>query len=473
MPIKQLNVDSISYGRVFREISFRVAQNETIAIMGRNGSGKSTLARVLAGLRRPSAGEIRLLEDGPQDDGAEQERWRRVALIGQHPRRQTIGATVTEELGFGLLNLGATPVEIREKVREILAELDMRGLAGQSPITLSGGERQRLVVAAFLLMEPAFIILDEALSMLDRRAEEKILALLKRRAARLGQIWLTHDADLAAKADRIFRLEDGLLREISKRQVLADRETEAWRKNGVSRLEPAAASRSETPLIEWLDAEFFAKMKVRQSVYAGDFIGILGASGSGKSTILESVAGLAQPEKGRILHSGRAAKKAEACGFVLQEAGEYVLESSVFREIYYGEKKKRLQSYRENAGELEEVFRRFGLEPSWADRSLEALSGGERQKVALAAALRNEPSLILLDEPLLGLDADSKGEILRIIDGWKRSTVLYAAHDLQEVAARANRLWLVDHGRVIFECPAQRWREHSALFEAAGVRYTP
>ena len=116
------------------------------------------------------------------------------------------------------------------------------------------------------------------------------------------------------------------------------------------------------------------------------------------------------------------------------------------------------------------LLERFGLSVSMADIAPERLSGGERQKVALAAALRTPPEILLLDEPLLGLDATSRAGIQKMISEWDELTILYVTHDLSEVLQDADRIWLVENGKVVLDCPIQRWQEHQEQFRVAGVR---
>ena len=116
------------------------------------------------------------------------------------------------------------------------------------------------------------------------------------------------------------------------------------------------------------------------------------------------------------------------------------------------------------------LLEKHGIPLNLAEVVPEHLSGGERQKVALAAALRTRPEILLLDEPLLGLDAMSRAGIQRMISSWEGMTILYVTHDLREVARYADRLWLVENGVVVLDCSIQCWEEHQKQFRAAGVR---
>lgn len=211
-----LKVQNIRYRDILKVVTFDWHQGEIIALLGANGSGKSTLAKLLAGLLEPEAGEIQLTVDGAVCAWNTVQRWQKIGLVGQHPRRQMIGATVAEELSFGLLNLVKDPSWVRHKVRELAGAIGLQGKEDQSPATLSGGERQRLVATAILAMQPSFLVLDEALSMLDARSQANLLDLLMQARPETGQLWITHDAELASKADRVLLLQAGKLVDLGK-----------------------------------------------------------------------------------------------------------------------------------------------------------------------------------------------------------------------------------------------------------------
>ncbi|MDR3599409.1 MAG: ATP-binding cassette domain-containing protein [Desulfosporosinus sp.] len=489
--MKVLQVQNIRYGKIVNGVDFDWHQGEIIALMGANGSGKSTLAHLLAGLIEPEGGQIRLALDGTVCDWNTVKRWQEIGLVGQHPRRQTIGATVAEELGFGLMNLGMTSHAVQNRVRELAISVGLGGKEDQSPATLSGGERQRLVTAAILALQPAFLILDEALTMLDTRAQAKVLELLFQARTETGQLWITHDWELASQANRLLIIQNGKLADLGKpSDVFANREKCALYglgevyakpisltpkylqiKDVVGLARPKAVLRR--PVLEWKQTNYVSRLQLDKVVRAGEFIGIVGPSGSGKTTLLESVIGLILPNEGQLMVGGVQVSKVSLntlrrkIRLVLQEAGEYLIGRSVYHEIFYSDSRQELKiKTQEKLAVLEE----FGLSVSLAEVAPERLSGGERQKIALAAALRTAPEILLLDEPLIGLDATSRAGIQTIISAWNDITILYVTHDLREVLQDADRIWLVESGNVILDCSIQCWQEHQEQFRAAGVR---
>ena len=509
MSLNQLWGTHIRYG-IIHELNFFLQQGEVIALMGPNGAGKSTLARIIAGLIKPTSGEIRLAKSGVEQSWLDLKRWQEIGLIGQHPRRQTIGATVAEELGFGLLNLGYGVKEAREIVKELAFNIGLGDQLNQSPATLSGGERQRLVIAAVLALRPSFLILDEALTMLDERAQEACLKLLKAQSEGMGQLWITHDPELARKADRLLVMKKGRLTDMGKpEKVLNDsalceefsiRQSEKLKPLDVQSVElwkkfEWALSRSgDTPILhkrqdrvqkveevdegyvlEWKDAHYGTRLRITEGIKAKEFIGVLGPSGAGKSTLLDSAIALIKPLKGKLLAFDEEISTQSInqlrrnVRLMLQEPGEYQIGSNVYHEVFYLQsRKERKVNHQANLRYLEV----FDISEHQAKKAQEQLSGGERQRVALAAALESLPEVLLLDEPLLGLDAEGRALFQSILKELKgRLTIVYVTHDLSEVVGLADRLWLIDEGRLTLDCPGKDWPMYMNQFKKAGVRF--
>ena len=463
---KMLIGRGISQG-IIQSADFCLRQGEVIALMGPNGAGKSTLARIMAGLLEPVSGEVSLVKDGQIIPWSKVRRWQEVGIIGQAPRRQTIGATVGEELGVGFLNLGYEVKKVQELVRKLADELGLGDKLNQSPATLSGGERQRLVLGAVLALNPAFILLDEALSMLDTRAQKACLKLLKEKGKSMGQLWITHDPKLAEKADRLWVMKDGkaldmgnpiialndsdLIQELTKGYKTQEEIGDRYFKVQSLRCAERLSEGSESPILEWQEAEYGSRLQLTESIKEKSFLAILGPSGAGKSTLLESALALIHPSQGRFLAFGQeVTRKTTGLGrracLLLQEPGEYIIGSTVYDEVFYLLKK----SERKVRHELNlDYLQVFGVPADKTYAFPEALSGGERQRVALAAVLESLPDILLLDEPLLGIDASGKRMFQDLLQGLKgKMTILYVTHDWWEVRDLADEVWLVEEGRI-------------------------
>jgi biotin transport system ATP-binding protein len=179
--------------------------DDRIAIIGLNGSGKSTLVRLLNGLLLPATGEVRI---GDLRTGRDDRQIRRsVGFVFQNPENQIVMPVVVEDLAFGCRNLGLSRAETEARVRQVLDDLDLAGLADRESHTLSGGEKQLVALAAVLVMKPSVIVFDEPTTMLDLRNRRRLQEVIDSLPQRV--IMVTHDLDLAAGYPRVIVLHQG------------------------------------------------------------------------------------------------------------------------------------------------------------------------------------------------------------------------------------------------------------------------
>ncbi|WP_083479052.1 energy-coupling factor ABC transporter ATP-binding protein [Lapidilactobacillus concavus] len=194
------------------QISLQMMPNQWIAIVGHNGSGKSTLAKTFNGLIEPQSGEIyfdgQLLTEETVWDVRGQ-----LGIVFQNPDNQFVGATVADDVAFGMENNGIPRDEMLVRVEAALRQVRMWDYRHQEPARLSGGQKQRVALAGVLAQRPKVIILDEATSMLDPQGRSEIIDLMSqlRAAGDFTIISITHDVDEAALADQIFLIDDGHL----------------------------------------------------------------------------------------------------------------------------------------------------------------------------------------------------------------------------------------------------------------------
>ena len=194
------------------DVSLKVYPGEWIAIIGHNGSGKSTLAKTINGLLAPESGKVQVGEY----QLTEEHLWsirRMVGMVFQNPDNQFVGATVEDDVAFGLENQGIPREEMVIRVQEALKQVRMNEFATREPARLSGGQKQRVAIAGVVALRPDIIILDEATSMLDPEGRAEVIATIKKikEENNLTVLSITHDIDEAANANRILVMHQGKL----------------------------------------------------------------------------------------------------------------------------------------------------------------------------------------------------------------------------------------------------------------------
>lgn len=197
--------------RALDDVSLSIGRGEFVAVLGSNGSGKSTLAKHLNALLLPTEGVCRV--DGI-DTREEAEVWRirqKVGMVFQNPDNQLIAAVVEDDVAFGPENLGVPSREIRQRVDEALAAVNMTAFRSYAPHLLSGGQKQRVAIAGTLAMQTEAIVFDEATAMLDPEGRAEILSIVKRlhEEQQITVIYITHFMEEAAAADRVVVLDQG------------------------------------------------------------------------------------------------------------------------------------------------------------------------------------------------------------------------------------------------------------------------
>ena len=181
------------------------------AILGHNGSGKSTMAKLMNGLYLP--GEGRVTVDG-MDTADGDHTWdirKRAGMIFQNPDNQLVATVVTDDVAFGLENLGMDPKEMPERIGWALEQVGMTEYAGKAPHLLSGGQKQRVAIAGVLAMQPEAIIFDESTAMLDPQGRREVLSAVKRLNREMGitVLWITHFMEEAVECGLVHVMHEG------------------------------------------------------------------------------------------------------------------------------------------------------------------------------------------------------------------------------------------------------------------------
>ena len=193
-----------------RGVDTAIEKGSFVVVLGHNGSGKSTFAKSLNAILLPCGGKVYVEGMDTQDEACLLEIRRRVGMVFQNPDNQIVANVVEEDVAFAPENLGVASEEIRRRVDDALAAVDMTAFMTHAPHLLSGGQKQRIAIAGVIAMEPECIVLDEATAMLAIGRQEVLSAVHKlNREKGITVVLITHHMNEAEEADRVIVMDDG------------------------------------------------------------------------------------------------------------------------------------------------------------------------------------------------------------------------------------------------------------------------
>ena len=210
--LKDLSFSYIENGPLnIKEITLDIKRGQSVAIIGHNGSGKSTLAKLIDGILVQKSGDIFIFGVKMTDDNVLLLR-RDIALVFQNPDSQFIGATVRDDIAFGLENECVDPKAMPQMIEECAKKVGMEEYLDREPCNLSGGQKQRVAIAGAIARKSSILILDEASAMLDPKGKSDLRALIKKTREEnpdLTVLNITHELEDASVADRVIVLNAG------------------------------------------------------------------------------------------------------------------------------------------------------------------------------------------------------------------------------------------------------------------------
>ena len=483
--------DAKHTGRALNRVSFFVTRGERIAVLGHNGSGKSTLVKILGGLEAPTEGTC--LVNGTDIQTMDFRTLRgTIGMVFQDPENQIVAAMVEDDVAFAPENQGLPSNEIQERVDSSIERVNMMKKRDSAVHALSGGEKQRVALAGALAAKVECLILDEATAMLDPKGRLDVeKALRELHAEGMTIIQVTHQIeaenfddiqrvivlshgqvkwqgstsefwDMAGelgfelpdefKAKRYFaehniRFPDDMMniKSESSREIQRDNLTEKFRIENLSFM---------------YDGKNQVLRKINANVYAGEWLSVIGRTGSGKSTLVQHLNALFKIQEGNIYFDGKdIPQKGEEVhalrqkvGLVFQHPEDQLFSPTVKEELAFAPKNAGFKGH-----ELDDAIL-YGLQcvslpVEFLERNPIALSGGERRLVAIASVLSAKPECIVLDEPLAGLDASYQKKLLAMLSKLRDEgkTVITISHDLNMALNYSDRILILRDASVVQE----------------------
>ncbi len=538
-----------------RNVDLCVREGEFVAVLGHNGSGKSTLARLTNGLLKSTAGEITVLGMDAKEESNLFEIRKQVGIVFQNPDNQTVASIVEDDIAFGPENIGVPREEIGERIDFALRSVGMEAFRHATPNRLSGGQKQRVAIAGVLALKPRVMILDESTAMLDPKGRREVIDVVRRlnREEKLTVILITHFAEEAMLADRAVVMHRGeivaegtpkevfsqndlekyslvtprpmrICRELTSHglpvsdgmeaEALADGICTAMREvdpRSISQTEGAGMrSQATDEVVGCVRAERLSHVYNPNSPFAtwalegvdleirsGEFFGIIGHTGSGKSTFVQHLNALIKLPSAEKKYKAKKVKKGQTpppkttltvsgydltdkntdfrtlrskVGMVFQYPEYQLFAETVFEDVAFGLKNFRPDVTKEEAYTLvREALETVGLSfDELKNRSPFELSGGQKRRVAIAGVVVTKPEILVLDEPAAGLDPLGKEEIMSLLHklhgDWCK-TVIVVSHDMDEIAENCSRAAVFSEGKVLaVGTPKELFKDAEALY---------
>ena len=466
---------------IIKGVSLQVAQGEFVSIVGPSGSGKSTTVLSVMGLLPPS---LKLVSGHGEVAGTRVDFTDSSAIAGLRGKQ---AGMIFQDPFTGLnpvLRCGVQaeePLRIhtdigrrqrRGRVLELFREVgleDPERIYGSLPSQLSGGQVQRVMIAMAVSMEPSLLLADEPTTALDAATERSVIGLLDRlRQDRgMGVVLITHDTELATSiSDRILPMREG--RFISLSGQLQDKEAET---GAIDYRAPAGAGVGQPVVHVSAVSKTFAQRSlagrtrpriqaledVSFNIRRGETVGVVGMSGTGKTTLGRCLAGLERPDAGTVQIEDTQIWGANQSGqpspvqLVYQNpfaslnpvmtVGEAIEEGLRSRRIA---REERLEHCRR-------LLTQVGLPHDYLGRRPSGLSGGERQRIVIARALAAEPRVLVADEPTASLDERTGAKILTLLARLSHENglaILLISHDIRTVVRLADRVLVLEGGRL-------------------------
>lgn len=471
-PIAVITGASKRYGAVqaLRDVSLSIAPGEVRALLGKNGAGKSTVIRLLSGVEEPDSGRVLLAGSVLGRGGVHTAQQLGVRTVYQE-LSLIPEMTVAENLFMGAWPRRAGQIDRRQMARsaaEALARLEL-DLDPRRPVgQLSIADQQMVEIARALTQDPSLLILDEPTSSLAAAEVDRVLASVERiRAGGVAVVYVSHRvSEIRQVADSATVMRDGEVVDTLPMAGLTTSEIVSMMVGGVELQEPLAATavRRGPVLMAVEDIAVTPKLRgVSFKVHAGEVLGLAGVLGSGRTELLTVMAGLARPERGKVLVDGhridgRGLRYAMRLGVgftpedrkndgVVPDLGvdENLVLTDWTKVARFG-----VLSPRRLAAAAERAITGMSIRAGSAHAHLSTLSGGNQQKVVIGRWLHANSKILLLDEPTRGVDVQAKAQIYDLLRTLAAQgvAVVFVSSEMDELPLVCDRALVLSGGSI-------------------------
>ena len=445
---------SFSYNnkKILDNISFVINHGDFVSIIGRNGSGKSVLTRHINGLLLPDSGDVWVDGMNTKDTKNLYNIRQKVGFMFQDPDEQIVASTAEEDIAFGLSNLGIKREIMREKIDCVLKILDIFEYKSYDVNELSGGTKQKLILAGVLAMGSECLVLDEPTSMMDPESCDIIIEELIKlnKEKNMTIILLTHHMNEAKKANKVFLLDSGKIIAQGGSNII---NKYFFEQNNFNIINNKENNKDKVNFLEFSDVSYkydkksdFVLKNINLKIFKNEIIGIIGKTGSGKSTFAKIIKGIIKPNSGNILINNKIVNNLELrkkVGIVFQSPENQLFAETVLKDVSFGP-----QNFGISKTEAEkisiEILNFLGFDKNKINNSPFELSGGEKRLVAIAGILAMNPEILVFDEPTAGLDLFAINNFLNLIFKLnKNKTIVIISHSHDKIKLIANRIFMI------------------------------
>ena len=458
---------------ILENISFSLKKNKYNVIIGKNGSGKSTILKLIVGLEKISGGQIFIDNEELVYKRDELYKIRKkTGIVFQESNEYIIGETVAESLIFGMENNRIPLEKMKENMTKYVKLFQLENIIDKKTVNLSGGEKQKVALAGAVITEPEIILLDEVTEMWDKATKDKMNGIIEE-FLKDGKtvVSVTHNPEEIKRSDNIvFITEEGKIvtgksEEVNK--IIEEKENTEINHEVISEYSADLTKislKEEEIKVKIKDISYYyeKERKIIDSfsvnIPKDSITAITGKSGTGKTTLIEIISGLAflgENFSGEIEYNFRNENKEKEdeklllykniserelyeirkrIGIVFQNTGEQFFSGTVLEELEYNITKKykiKNKKSKELSDRINEIAEIFGYDEKFLMKSPFVLSGGEKKMLGLALAVCLEPEILVLDEPTGALDYNTTVKFMKIVEKMKKNgtTVILVTHD--------------------------------------------